>query len=771
VNYPDFSAPAYTATDLSSDELKTAVGMFRAHAKDDGLLDRQEFSGLLVEVFAWNFISRPRNIEVQGHIRSCIANGRLTRNINTTSALFERVWRRLSPSGEELAMEPFVSGLAAISSKDFVAGSEFLFYLTDLRDQHALSQQDLLDFLRTFVQFYTQLQMNVLEVERSALLLSGIQGGAISRHVSEIKDMAGDSEAIIARQVQDTFTLVDTDIDGNIDETEWRGSRGRLPKLYNKLLSMCQSMLSDVKIQQPRYAPSQVPSLDGLGFTEEEVARVVELFQAHSVDGRMDDRRFVEFLLEGFAYSFITRDHDDSSRMYLRLCIANGRVGRGVDINSPLFWRTFQYFDTDGRGVLSLRDVGTGLAKISKGSFECKAAYMFFVTDLNDNEELSYSEIVEFFRYFVEFFAALAKNVYSIERPFLVRAGLSDSIIDQQIADVNSQLDNAEAYILAQTSQTFEQLDLNHDQNISYAEWIEGKGKLPKMYNKLTNMCIAIVQCQSPAFQIMAHERRSKATTVPELQGLDLTVAEAELVADFFKVHSVSERMSFPHFCEFLVEAFAFSFLPGERDQAAREAILDGIINGGLTNDIDFCSPVFERSFRFFDVEQKGELDLGAFGTGLAKMGKCSYNDCAQYMFYVADRNDKGCLEETDFLAFFNDLLTLIHTLHTNVLVHTKPYLVEQGTSALEVEQKLALLAQNRAFVAESVEAEMLSALELLDRGAKASRIAKRSGAGDNVVTFEEFLNSRGRLPKLFGQFRAMCESIIQEAEAVFPLM
>ena len=81
--------------------------------------------------------------------------------------------------------------------------------------------------------------------------------------------------------------------------------------------------------------------------------------------------RFGLLLLEGLAYSFVSRPHDDSCRLYLRLCLANGKLQHNVDTGSPIFWRSFQFFDTTGCGLLTLRQVPHPLLCCSSPPARC----------------------------------------------------------------------------------------------------------------------------------------------------------------------------------------------------------------------------------------------------------------------------------------------------------------------------------------------------------------------------------------------------------------
>ena len=173
-----------------------------------------------------------------------------------------------------------------------------------------------------------------------------------------------------------------------------------------------------------------------------------------------------------------------------------------------------------------------------------RAAFLFFITDVNNNGELSHHEVIEFFRYFAELYAAVGVNTLTVERPFLLQQGMPPEELTSQVENIQTQLENSDAYIQEMTMQTFAELDKDADELISYSEWMENVEKIPKLYVKLSNMFVAIVQCEAPVFHQLQHNFISHDMMVPELRGLDFSSKQAETVVEMFNTYSTSNRMS-----------------------------------------------------------------------------------------------------------------------------------------------------------------------------------------------------------------------------------
>ena len=429
-------------------------------------------------------------------------------------------------------------------------------------------------------------------------------------------------------------------------------------------------------------------------------------------------------LIEGLAYSFVSRKHDDSCRMYLRLCIANGKLKRNIDTATPIFWRSFEYFDTNANDSLTLREVGTGLARACRGEFSMRAAFLFFITDVNNNGELSHHEVIEFFRYFAELYAAVGVNTLTVERPFLLQQGMPPEELTSQVENIQTQLENSDAYIQEMTMQTFAELDKDADELISYSEWMENVEKIPKLYVKLSNMFVAVVQCEAPVFHQLQHNFISHDMMVPELRGLDFSSKQAETVVEMFNTYSTSNRMSAGQLQTCLTEAFASSFiaeLPARPNQAKdlialrkmeaafesqkicmvensrqllREWSTEGKLNCGLApQSVAF----FKRVFVLFDTHNVGKLDLRAFGTGMSKMCSRKFAIVAQFLFSMTDTENEGELNASSLEKFFRMESQLLLKLHLNVLKASKQVLKDQGMQLHQLEQaQLSLNSQLR---------------------------------------------------------------------------
>ena len=173
-----------------------------------------------------------------------------------------------------------------------------------------------------------------------------------------------------------------------------------------------------------------------------------------------------------------------------------------MDFANPLFWRTFQFFDSDRSGVLDLRKLAQGMWRMAGAEFQVRAEYAFFLTDLNDSGGLTEEQVLDFFTSFMDFYTSLSINVASmVEEPFLLEQGVSRGTIAKHIAAMQAALKNSDAAIMEQFEETFRLLDEHMDKSISFESWISNRHRLPKMYNKVLSMARGVLYQYTSMFR------------------------------------------------------------------------------------------------------------------------------------------------------------------------------------------------------------------------------------------------------------------------------
>lgn len=226
------------------------------------------------------------------------------------------------------------------------------------------------------------------------------------------------------------------------------------------------------------------PLLSGLDLPDSEQDRISEMFHAHATNNTLSQSSFNRFLLEGFSYSFTTRENDRDCRHHIRASLDQ----LPVDMSSPIFKQAWAYFDQERNGVLTLRDVGKALASVkSRGT---ASRFVFDLADVNQNGSLNYEELLHFFNHFIELSLVCGVGVLGLERPHLIhKEGWDMERYKKEVATIESSMIQAQVALSEQLRATFEALSLNVDGYITRSEWSKGLAHLPEMYMKVLLLC------------------------------------------------------------------------------------------------------------------------------------------------------------------------------------------------------------------------------------------------------------------------------------------
>eukprot|EP00658_Telonema_sp_P-2_P008080 TRINITY_DN13028_c0_g1_i3.p1 TRINITY_DN13028_c0_g1~~TRINITY_DN13028_c0_g1_i3.p1 ORF type:complete len:209 (-),score=32.64 TRINITY_DN13028_c0_g1_i3:263-889(-) len=192
----------------------------------------------------------------------------------------------------------------------------------------------------------------------------------------------------------------------------------------------------------------------------------------------------------------------DECRAALRDAVTGGRMGHGIGFSNPIFWRSFQYFDTDKSGGISLRKFATGMHRICYGTLKERASYVFYVSDTESSGFLTEDGVLAFFTNFMELFSDLSIAVLAVERPFLMSAGVTMPQIEAHVQAIRACLKNSEDLILTQFQQTFRLLETacKNGKPLPFESWFGHRKELPKMYNKALNMVRGVLNQHTSMF-------------------------------------------------------------------------------------------------------------------------------------------------------------------------------------------------------------------------------------------------------------------------------
>jgi len=230
------------------------------------------------------------------------------------------------------------------------------------------------------------------------------------------------------------------------------------------------------------------PQLNGLDLTDSEKERISEMFRAHACDNVLSRSSFNDFLLEGFAYSFTTRENQMDSRQHIRAALSQLEA----DFSSPIFTQAWLYFDQERNNGLTLRDVGEVLSSVKQPGTASR--FVFALADINANGSLSSEELLHFFSHFIELARVLGTGVLALERAFLIsNQGWDIESYNEQHRKIESTMEQASKVVAEQLHTTFDVLDSNNDGRITRSEWTQGLAYLPEMYMKILLLCQGIL--------------------------------------------------------------------------------------------------------------------------------------------------------------------------------------------------------------------------------------------------------------------------------------
>lgn len=482
--------------------------------------------------------------------------------------------------------------------------------------------------------------------------------------------------------------------------------------------------------------------------SQDQAGRVVDTFLAHSPSGAMQQSDFSLFLLEGFAYSLFSHEAFADSCTHVRGWLEDGRLTAGIDLENQVIRRTFEYFDVEATASLRLRHVLDGIEKIAVGTFGTVARYLFFITDATNSKSIGRSDLEGYFGDFSKMYLRLAINVASLERQYLCSVGVDLSLVDAHVADLQSQLNNLHQTVAAETSEVLRDMS-PEGERVSYSDWLGGREYLPRIYRTILALCDGLVYYDDrgirPTFD-------KASTDLMDPSEVTLTSDEAQRIVDMFLAHTASSKMQLSEFKNFLLEGFAHAFFSQETFEYSSAHVREWISDGSLALGLDLTSPLFERTFQFFDTQAAGELDLRTVGSGIARMTSGSLEDFARYLFFLTDLGDNNTLSEGEILAFFRHFIRFSCQLSMNLLELERSQLIHHHHVDRKLIEQLShqhkhTLSQVHRVAAESTEQALSSVLQ---------------GEAAQRISFHKWLNLRGALPKLYNRMRTVCVAMLR---------
>eukprot|EP00658_Telonema_sp_P-2_P054488 TRINITY_DN4334_c0_g1_i2.p1 TRINITY_DN4334_c0_g1~~TRINITY_DN4334_c0_g1_i2.p1 ORF type:complete len:1064 (-),score=239.19 TRINITY_DN4334_c0_g1_i2:6-3197(-) len=484
--------------------------------------------------------------------------------------------------------------------------------------------------------------------------------------------------------------------------------------------------------------------------SQDQAGRVVDLFLAHSPSDSMDRSSFSSFLLEAFAYSLFSHEAFADSCTRVRQWQDQGLLTEGIDMDNQVIRRTFEYFDIERCGALGLRHVMDGIEKIGVGTFGTVARFLFFVTDSNDRKSIGREDLESYFHAFSSMFLRLSINIAQLETEHLLTLGVEEGLVLSHIRDLQSQLDALPQTVASETEEVFREMR-PCGQRVSYSEWLGGREFLPKIYRNMLALCDGLVFYDDrgirPTFS------KASADLVDPVCKVTLTSEEAQRIVDMFLAHTSSNKMQASEFRHFLLEGFAHAFFSVEAFDYSCAHVRDWIADGSLSMDLDLGSPLFERTFRFFDVDHTGVLDLQKVGSGIARMTSGSLEDFARYLFFLTDVEDRNNLSQTEILAFFRHFIRFFSQLSINLLELERSHLVNHHSVDRRLMDAHSTQHQRTLQRVEALAAESTAeALESIEQG---------DDACTRRISFHKWLNLRGALPKLYNRMRTVCVAMV----------
>lgn len=200
------------------------------------------------------------------------------------------------------------------------------------------------------------------------------------------------------------------------------------------------------------------PELIGLELEKDQEESLIELYTHYGgSNGVIREDKFNRLLVETFCYSLLKhRQLDAEAIEWLRGHIKDESLLQGVDLTSALFWRSWEWFDEQGKGFVDLADLGAVLCSIASQKSDGYAKYLFFLTDLNDNGTISEEELVGVYTQFMELYGKLSLNILNCDAQRLVASGMSSTELEQRVSHIKSTIAELNDSMLIETFTAFE---------------------------------------------------------------------------------------------------------------------------------------------------------------------------------------------------------------------------------------------------------------------------------------------------------------------------
>ena len=419
----------------------------------------------------------------------------------------------------------------------------------------------------------------------------------------------------------------------------------------------------------------ECPELIGLGLSEAQQGSLEALYAEYAVkqSGVLRTDEFNKLLSETFCYSVVKHRVVDSDCVgWLRSKVQDESLLASLDMSSPIFWRSWEYFDRHSKGFVDLADIGAALKCIA---IDKCTKFLFFISDLNDNGSISQEELLALYQHFFELYSALSENVLSCDTDWLMNTGMTKTEMDQRLVYIKESTAVLKEVMLVETVMAFDMLDSNRDKRVDYEEWSASKAHLPKVYNKLQAMVHGMLRSGDEhelAAVTQIHPSDLTLNSMYTLQELGMSKDDAEAAAAMWTCHCSDGRVMKEHeFYEFLIEGFAKAFCSSD-DQSLPYTLRYATKSGTLAKGVDFSISFFWRTFEFFDVRNDGGLDLQAFGNGLRRAVLASPEERMAFIFYLIDHDSNSSLDETEVLSVMRELSTLFAQLAFNVVQVTR---------------------------------------------------------------------------------------------------
>jgi len=194
------------------------------------------------------------------------------------------------------------------------------------------------------------------------------------------------------------------------------------------------------------------------------------LGRSEVADG-LDLESLSRFLIEGFAFSFFSRDAFEYSSAQARNWMENGVLLEKLDLSSAIFQRIFTWFNRDLKvsnpGSVTLSIILDGI-RCMKGDFAHLREILYFVTDLRGREHLTHSDVSGFFFSFSELFIELSTNVLQGEWKYLLSKGTETATLESHKEAIRSILPQLPAVIESECNKLWSILQIRGNDRVTY---------------------------------------------------------------------------------------------------------------------------------------------------------------------------------------------------------------------------------------------------------------------------------------------------------------